>query len=115
MEEAVGFPEMDAQFEAEGIPFSYIVTLQSGTDAGLAAADDCRTWGDSTGIGESMPILADPTGNITGMLPVTAPLFCALNPRMVILECWSGHNPGNDASLDPMIDVVRADWEANGG
>ena len=107
---------MDADFEADGIPFSYIVAMTSGTDAGLAGQDDAEYWADDTGIGHTMPIFADLPARITQLLPTSiTPAWCALTPRMELLQCWSGHNPGQDASLDPLIDVIRTDWAEHGG
>ena len=93
---------MEALAAEEGIDFSYLVVLFEGNGA-PASGGDAKVWADTAGL--TTPVLADPTGRITELMPFGGkiPARCALTPRMELMGCYSDEPAG----LDPALEAIR--------
>lgn len=90
---------MEAFSAEEGVDFSYLVVLFEGNGAPAYGAD-AKVWAEAAGL--TTPVLADPTGRITELMPFEGkiPARCALTPRMELMGCYSDEPVGTDLALE---------------
>jgi hypothetical protein len=103
---------MMSDFEAEGIPFSYMVELYESRAGGVPSSEDADYYAGAIGV--TTPVLADPTQALHDAMPFGGlPSRCAVSPRMEILDCWTGH--AADLLDEPAINAIRDHFAAAGG
>lgn len=104
----MSFPEEQAEVQAEGIPFSFVIGLFEDVQGNDPPEDRSlgAEYAEEVDITDELPVGADMSGRITDQIPWagTLPGKCAVSRDMVMLKCWSS------TSNAPGLAAIRDDW-----